>query len=148
MTRLHQDPFLVGFDRIFDRMHTMNRLAEKQNSYPPYNIIKTGEHNYEIELAVAGFKESELDITIKDGLLTIEGDVVNAEKADEVEYMHKGIGMRHFKRIFTLSDTVEIRGADLEGGILTIKLENVIPEEKKPRKIAIGNPQAELLLED
>lgn len=148
MTRLQtltQDPFFVGFDRIFDRMHTMNTLSEKQGSYPPYNLIKTDENRYAIELALAGFTQEDLDITIEDGVLSIEGKV---EKDDENDYLHKGIGMRHFKRNFTLADTIEVRGADLVNGILTVELENVIPEEKKPRKIEIGNPQAELLLEE
>lgn len=150
MTRLQtltQDPFFVGIDRIFDRMHTMNRLAEGQNTnYPPYNLIKSDENHYIVELAVAGFTQDMIDIQVEDGVLTIEGKVEGTEV--EREFLHKGIGARAFKRSFTLADTVEVRGADLVNGILTVELENVIPEEKKPRKIEIGTSGKTLLTED
>lgn len=151
MTRLQtltQDPFFVGFDRIFDRMHTMNELQAKQSAYPPYNLVKTDENHYVVEMAVAGWTREDLDITVEDGTLTIEGKVETDSDAVETEYLHKGIAKRHFKRSFTLADTVVVNDADLADGILTIELENVIPEEKKPRKIEIGVRQQEFLLED
>lgn len=156
MTRLEtltQDPFFVGIDRIFDRMHTLNRTNANQNSYPPYNLIKTDENHYVVELAVAGFKQEDLDITVEDGVLSIEGKI--ADKEETLAYLHRGISARAFKRVFTLADTVVVRSADLSDGMLRVELENVIPEEKKPRKIEIGynskpaleHDQPELLVE-
>lgn len=126
------DPFFIGIDRVLDRMRT---VTPGQTNYPPYNIVKTDEDHYELQLAIAGFTQDDLDVEVKDGVLTIEG---KKEAEDEKNYIHKGISARAFRRTFTLSDTIIINGADLTDGILTIKLENIIPEEKKPRKIAIG----------
>lgn len=148
MTRLQtltQDPFFVGIDRIFDRMHTMNQSGSNNNNYPPYNLIKSDDNHYIVELALAGFTEDMIDIQVEDGVLSIEGKVETTEV--ERDFLHKGIGARAFKRSFTLADTVEVRGADLVNGILTVELENVIPEEKKPRKIEIGNAKT-FLTED
>ena len=130
------DPMFVGMDRILNKMHS---TIPSQSNYPPYNIVKVDEDNYAIELAVAGFFEDELDIEVKDGVLYVEG---KKGEHEESKYLHKGISARAFKRSFTLVDTIVVRGANLSQGILTIDLENVIPEEKKPRKIAIGkNPE-------
>jgi molecular chaperone IbpA len=109
-------------------------------------LIKSDENHYIVELAVAGFTQDMIDIQVEDGVLTIEGKVEGTEV--EREFIHKGIGARAFKRSFTLADTVEVRGADLVNGILTVELENVIPEEKKPRKIEIGTSGKTLLTED
>lgn len=126
------DPLFIGFDRMIERMR---EPTPGQTNYPPYNIEKIDDDNYTIELAVAGFGEDELDIELKDGVLYIKG----TKKDDEERiYLHKGISARHFCRSFTLSDTIVVRGAHFKDGILTVKLENVIPEEKKPRKIKIG----------
>ena len=141
--QFRHDPLLVGFDRIFDRMHTLN--TAKQSNYPPYNIVKTDENSYQVEIAVAGFTQDEISITVEDGVMTVTGE---KSISDNAEYLHKGIATRDFTRTFTLADTVEVRGADMNSGILSISLENVIPEEKKPRKIAIGNSEAQLLTED
>lgn len=138
-TDLLNDPFFIGFDRVLDKARTM---TPGQTNYPPYNIVKVDEDNYAIELAVAGFFENELEIEVKDGILYVEG---KKGEHDEGEYIHKGISARAFRRSFTLADTIVVRGADLSQGILTIDLENVIPEEKKPRKIAIGNTEKTLL---
>jgi molecular chaperone IbpA len=127
------DPFFIGFDRVLDRMH---QTAVGQSNYPPYNIVKVDENNYTIDIAVAGFAEDELSIELKDGILYVEG---KKKEDDKTVYLHKGISTRQFRRSFTLSDTIVVRGADYHNGILYIDLENVIPEEKKPRKIAIGN---------
>lgn len=131
---LLNDPFFIGFDRILDRMH---EATPGQGNYPPYNIVKVDEDNYVIELAVAGFKQDELDVELKEGVLYIEGK--KGEQDENTQYLHKGISARHFRRSFTLSDTIVVKGADYHDGILVINLENVIPEEKKPRKIAIGD---------
>lgn len=141
---LRNDPFMVGFDRIFDRMHTLNQVSHNQTNYPPYNIVKDGDDKYRVEIAVAGFLQDEITITVEDGTLIVEG---NKQVEEKGEYLHKGIGGRDFTRKFTLSDTVEVRGADIVNGILVISLENIIPEEKKPRRIAIGNSEAQLLTE-
>jgi molecular chaperone IbpA len=106
------------------------------NNYPPYNIVKIEDHKYELQIAIAGFKINELDIELKDGVLQIEG---KKEVEETKNYLHKGISARAFRRAFTLADTIVVKGADLADGILTINLENIIPEEKKPRKILIGH---------
>lgn len=140
-TDMLNDPFFIGFDRMIDRMREQ---TPGQTNYPPYNIVKTDENFYELQLAIAGFNQDDLDVELKDGTLTIEG---KKETDDERNYIHKGISARHFRRTFTLSDTMVVNGADLIDGILTIELENVIPEEKKPRKIEInrGGRETELL---
>ena len=144
--QLKYDPLMVGFDRIFDRMHHLNTVQGKQSNYPPYNIIKKGDSLYEVEIAVAGFLKSEITIELEDGVLTVTGK--REPLSDGIDFIHKGIAERDFTRKFTLSDTIEVRGADLNSGILSIVLENVIPEHKKPRTIAIGDSEAQLLTED
>jgi molecular chaperone IbpA len=133
-TDLLNDPFFIGFDSIFNKLNQI----EKANitNYPPYNLIKTGDDTYLIELAVAGFDEKDFDIELHDGVLTIRADVVETDAA--TNYLHKGIAARSFVRKFTLADTVEVDGVSLHQGMLTVKLINVIPEEKKPKKIAIS----------
>jgi molecular chaperone IbpA len=139
---LRNDPFFVGFDRIFDRVNAASKLTTAQK-YPPYNIVKTDENTYLIELAVAGFGPDDVDIELHDGVLSISGKV---ESTSDDNYIYKGIANRSFERRFTLADTVEVEGVDLHQGILTVKLKNVIPEEKKPRKIPIGKPVEKQLL--
>lgn len=138
---LRTDPFFVGFERIADRMNEAAKLSTVQK-YPPYNIIKTDENTYLVELAVAGFNEDDLDIELHNGVLTIKGDVYT----DEKDYIFKGIANRNFERRFTLADTVQVETVELKQGILTISLKNIIPDEKKPRKILIGKPIEKQLL--
>lgn len=141
---LLNDPFFIGFDSIFNKLNQL----EKANvtNYPPYNLIKTGEDTYLIELAVAGFDEDDFDIELHDGVLTVRAEV--AEVDSSTNYLHKGIAARSFVRKFTLADTIEVDGVSLHQGMLTIRLNNVIPEEKKPKKILIGKqPERELLTE-
>lgn len=126
----------VGFDRLFDALENSFR-ADAQDSYPPFDIVRTGEDRYRITLAVAGFRPDELEITAQQNQLIISGQ--KAEKDEEgVEYVHRGIAARAFERRFQLADFVEVRDANYENGILTITLERVVPEAMKPRKIAIG----------
>lgn len=127
----------VGFDRLINAFEQMNsgETASKAQSYPPYNIIKINERDYAIEIAVAGFKGDEIDITAEGNKLNVVGKV-KAEQSGA--YLHKGIANRDFSHEFTLAETVVVRSADMENGLLIIKLENVIPEEKLPRKILIG----------
>jgi molecular chaperone IbpA len=127
----------VGFERLIDAFEKFDGAegATKAQAYPPYNIVKQAENQYRIEIAVAGFKSHELDITSEANRLTVIGKVsANAPG----EYLHKGIATRDFTHHFTLAETVVVRGADVRDGLLVIQLENVIPDEKLPRKIKIG----------
>ena len=126
----------LGFDRIFDRMAQMTTSPQSQTSYPPYNITINDDYFYTIELALAGFKEEEIDIELEDGVLTIKGST--EQRTDDKEYVHKGIAARAFTRKFTLVDTIIVQGAVFKDGILSVYLENVIPEEEKPRKVEIN----------
>ena len=136
-TRLNYDPFYVGIDRIFDRMNTVNQAQNTQSKYPPYNILKLGENAYLIEMAVAGFDEDDFDIELYDGVLKVSANVSAVD--EDAEYIHKGIAARSFERTFTLADTVKVDTVNLSQGMLTIRLVNEIPEEKKPQKIAINS---------
>ena len=126
----------VGFDHIFNDLERM-ATAHQKDHYPPHNVVKNTEDEYLIELAVVGFKESDIDITMHDGILTVKGD--REKRRNQELYVHKGISGRKFERSFRLSEFVEVTGADLEDGLLTIHLERVLPEEKRPRKISINN---------
>lgn len=140
------DPFFIGFDSLLNRLNTANTAI---SNYPPYNIAKMSENSYVIELAVAGFAESELDVTVHNGTLVVKGETT--PKDQEPKYLHRGIAARNFSRSFTLADTVEVVGAQVYNGMLQIRLENIVPEEKKPRKIQIGHvepkPLSQLLNE-
>ena len=136
----------VGFDRFIDAIEQMSvgESVNRAQSYPPYNIIKINERDYAIEIAVAGFTHDELDITATGNKLVVIG---KTKGQSDGEYLHKGIANRDFSHEFTLAETVMVRSADIQNGLLVIKLENVIPEEKLPRKIAIGNP-SKLLIDE
>lgn len=129
----------LGFERFFDDVEKLLSVdvTKATQSFPPHNIIKLDDTHYVVELAVAGFSKNEIEITSEDGTLTIKGE--KKEKDIEVTYLHRGIGTRSFTKQLTIADTVEVKGAEFEDGILRIGLENVIPEHKKPRKIEIGN---------
>jgi molecular chaperone IbpA len=127
----------IGFDRLFDEMERKFANSPNSNGYPPYNIAQINEDEYMISLAVAGFGMDNLEITKDGNILTIEG---TSPKGDEkVNYLHKGIGGRNFRREFTLADHVEVEGANLELGMLNIHLKREIPEEMKPKKIEINS---------
>lgn len=128
---------MVGFDRLAGMIDTASRLDGAQG-YPPYNIERLAEDAFSIELAVAGFSEEDLDIEIKDGLLTVTGRHVRTDDAETREFLHRGIAERGFIRRFQLADHVIVSGADLKNGLLRIDLLRELPEAKKPRKIAIG----------
>ena len=123
----------IGFDRLFDELGRTFANSKAEN-YPPYNIIKVDEHNWAIQVAVAGFGEDELDVEFKDNILTITGE---KQEKDEQEYLHRGISARTFTRTFTLNDNVKIQGATVVNGILAVSLEHIVPDEQKPTKIAI-----------
>ena len=132
--------FTVGFDSMFDRLFGAldhpNPNPNNKQGYPPYNIRKDGETKYFIEMAVAGFSEEDLEVELKEGILTVQSKPLNEE--DETTYVHRGIAKRTFERNFTLSDDVIVKGCGLINGMLTVELEKVIPEEKKSRLIPIG----------
>ena len=128
----------VGFDRMFDRIDEILRVNSSQaNGYPPYNMVKYNEDSYAIEVAVAGFKQGEITIEVKENQLTIEGKKSTIND-DTREFVHRGISGRDFSRVFTLAEHVEVVGAQQENGILTVLLERQVPDEKKPKQIAIN----------
>jgi molecular chaperone IbpA len=130
--------FAVGFDNIFDELQRVSAQQTNQN-YPPYNIVKHSEDKFVIELAVAGFREGDINITVDKNVLTIEGQQIESldELTKEVEYVHRGISSRNFTRTFTLADHVEVLDANSQNGILSITLERKVPEALKPKKVAI-----------
>lgn len=132
----------VGFDRLFDDMFTNPSFAST-GGYPPYNVAKVTSDDdnvvYEIILAVAGFQKSDIHITLENDQLHITGESPILDHGDHYEYLHKGIAERKFTRSFKLAKNVEVRSADLENGLLRIQLEQIIPEEKKPKTIPIGS---------
>jgi molecular chaperone IbpA len=127
----------VGFDRLFSLLD--QGVDNSAPGYPPYNIERTGENEYRVSVAVAGFKEPELSVVAKENTLTIRGEksAQNDEKRGEVLY--QGIAARTFERVFQLADFVQVKGASLENGLLHVDLVREIPEAKKPRTIPIGN---------
>ena len=130
--------FTVGFDSMFDRLFgALDHPNASHQGYPPYNIRKDGETKYFIEMAVAGFSEEDLEVELKEGILSVQSKHDENQK-DETTYVHRGIAKRTFERNFTLSDDVIVKGCGLINGMLTVELEKVIPEEKKSRLIPIG----------
>ena len=126
---------LVGFDRIFDDME--RRFATQVTSnYPPYNIAKIGDNRYQIDIAVTGFMKQEVAVTVEANELTIRGERKRDDDA-AVEYLHRGLALRDFERIFTLAEHMKVRSASVQNGILHIEIEREIPEELKPRVIDI-----------
>lgn len=125
----------VGFDHLFD---TLQQVTDVSNGFPPYNIERSDETHYRISLAVAGFREKDLSVEVRDGVLTVTGKNEEAQKQD---YLYQGIAGRAFERSFQLAEHVEVRAAKLENGLLHIDLERIVPEEKKPRRIAINGPE-------
>jgi len=139
-TALTSNPFdrvktySIGFDRMFDRL--LDDSLVTTTNYPPYNIVKMDDTNYAIQIAVAGFGKDDIEIETKENTLSIKSKE-KGEVVDETTYLHKGISNRAFKRTFTISDDVVVKGATFENGLLNVELERIIPEEKKPRLIKI-----------
>lgn len=127
----------IGFDTFFNRLFNNDFAATNVGGYPPYNIRKIDDYSYAIELALAGFSKDDLDIELAEGTLTIKS--VPVDKNNESDYIHHGIAKRVFTRKFHLANDIVVKGADLLNGLLTVELERVIPEDKKPRKIAIDD---------
>jgi molecular chaperone IbpA len=126
--------FGIGFDSMLDEL--LRATAQQQTNYPPYNIIRNDEDHFTIEIAVAGFKQGEVDVTVEKNILTISGSQKNPIP-DNVEYLHRGISARDFVRNWTLAEHVEIIGAIMRDGILVLDLERKVPEDQKPKSIAI-----------
>lgn len=142
--RNYNDPFsfdnlakgAIGFEPLFKRLQEMNEYLPKIPNYPPYNIKKVDDEHFVIEMAVAGFGKSNLDIELKEGVLSVSGSI----ESDNSEYLHKGIADRSFQRQWTIADHVEVKNAELVNGMLKIFLEKIVPEEQKPKKIDIFDP--------
>jgi molecular chaperone IbpA len=130
----------VGFDRLFSMLDGF----EAAPGYPPYNIERTGENDYRISVAVAGFAENELTLEAKENTLTIKGEK-QVKEENNGEVLYQGIAARAFERVFQLADYVQVKGAALENGLLHVDLVREIPEAKKPRQIAIGNGKAKVV---
>jgi Molecular chaperone (small heat shock protein) len=128
----------VGFDRLFTMLDSLGNPDQGQ-AYPPYNIERTGENTYRITMAVAGFDETELSIEAHAHVLTIKGEKSEDEKAEQTEFLYRGIAKRAFERRFQLADHVEVQSASLKNGLLHIDLLRNIPEAMKPRRIAIAS---------
>ncbi len=133
----------VGFDRLAGMLDQLMAGDVPSQSYPPYNIEKTGEDAYRITVAVAGFGEDDLNIEVKDAQLTVVAKKRDAEDGEKPVYLHRGIAERGFERRFQLADHVRVSGADLVNGLLHIDLVREVPEALKPRNIAINTPNAD-----
>ena len=128
-------PYAVGFDRVFDNLTRYVDNNATSTGYPPYNIRKEGDYNYVIEMALAGFAREDLEIEVADGVLTIRS--VKEKSDDDVSNIYRGISFRKFVRKFTIADDIVVNGAKMENGMLSVDLERVVPEEKKPRLIEV-----------
>ena len=127
-------PYAVGFDRIFDNLSRYAADNVQSTGFPPYNIRKEGDYNYVIEMALAGFGKKDIEVEVADGTLSVRSVKENSEDDSTV---YRGISYRRFERKFTMADDIVVNGAKLENGMLTLELERVVPEEKKPRLISV-----------
>ena len=139
------DPFfttrVLGFEPLFDRLQRLSESSDRSSSYPPYNIRKDGNH-FAIEIAVAGLTKNDIEIALGDGVLCVGYDGPKTEVINgQNEVVYQGIAQRAFKQQFTLAEDVIVQGAELVNGLLTVSLEKIIPEEKKPRMIEIKSPK-------
>ena len=134
-------PFTVGYDNIFDRFENMfdnEHFFDQGGNYPPYNIVKTGDYTYNIELALAGFGKKDIDVSYENGMVTVKS--IQEAKSEDKEtdgVLHRGISKRQFTKSFSIADDVEVKGAELKDGLLSISLERIIPESKKARSIEV-----------
>ena len=135
----------VGFDRLFSMLDQASGFEAGASPYPPYNIERTGENDYRVTLAVAGFSEAELSIESKENTLTVKGEKVAKTDEKQAEVLYQGIAARAFERVFRLADHVEVKAAALENGLLHIDLVREIPEAMKPRTIRIAGGTSKVL---
>jgi len=139
ITAMDLSPFYrstLGMDRVFDRIVQQIDAASSQ-TYPPYNILKTGDNTVEVQLAIAGFTQGEVEVKVQEDTLVITGEKEPEVMPENYEYTYHGISSRRFIRTFPMAEHVEVLGAIIKDGILTIRLERIIPESKKPKSIAI-----------
>ena len=132
--RLYQTSY-VGFDRLFDEFFRLQSSTKNVPNYPPYNLVKDGD-SYTIEMAMAGLTDKDVDVVLEDRTLTITYD--KSEVEDDKGVIHKGLAQRSFKRSFNLADDIEVQKAQLKNGLLSIRMERIIPDEKKPQKIKLS----------
>jgi len=141
ITTMDLNPFYrnsIGVDQLFDRiLNQMDRHSNDSTNYPPYNIIKTGDNTFEVQVATAGFNEGEVNVEVKDNTLIVNGTKQDKELPEGHEYSFKGISARNFIRTFSLADYVEVVSASSKNGIITIKLVRNIPDALQPKSIAI-----------
>ena len=133
-------PLTVGFDNVFDQLEYMmeDRFFEKSASnFPPYNIVKTGENTYDVELALAGFNKKDIEVEYKENNLTVKSKKQEEETDPDGNMIHRGISKRMFSKTFTIANEVEVKGAELKDGLLKVSLERIIPEHKKAKFIDI-----------
>ena len=132
-------PLSVGFDDVFDHFESMfdHPTITMGTNYPPYNIVKTGDNKFDIEVALAGYNKKDINVTSENNMLVIESK--KEEKADDKDgkVLHKGISKRYFKKSFTIADDVEVKRAELKDGLLKVSMEKIIPESKKLKTISI-----------
>lgn len=133
----------VGFDRFSDLFETALR-NDTSGGYPPYNVEKRGEDSYRIVVAAAGFQQEDLDLQVEKGVLSVSGSKREISTDDSVTFLHQGIAQRAFKLSFRLDDHIEIKGANLSNGLLSIDLQRVVPEEAKAKRIPINGEQPAL----
>ena len=131
-------PFTVGFDRTFDRLWDYANHNNATTNYPPYNVKKHENNKFVIEIALAGFSRSDLDVEVSDGILSISSVNKSAENEQDVSSLYQGIAKRQFTKRFSLADDIVVKEASIKDGMLCINLERVIPDERKPRKISIN----------
>ncbi len=127
-------PYAVGFDRQFDRLWDYATHQAESTGFPPYNIVKDGDYNFTIEMALAGYSKKDIDVEVADGVLTIKS--IKESNTDD-DKLYRGIANRQFTRKFTLADDIVVKDGSLQDGMLRVELERVVPEEKKPRQITI-----------
>ena len=133
-------PVTVGFDPIFDRFESMMNdefFTVTSSNYPPYNIVRTGDYTYDIELALAGFNKKDIDVQYEDGVVTVKSIHKADEKDEKDGVQYRGISKRQFTKSFTIADDVQVNGAELKDGLLKISMERIIPEAKKARSIDV-----------
>ena len=133
-------PLSVGFDDVFNHFESMfdDPTMSIGSNYPPYNIVKVDKNKFDVEVALAGFNKKDINVSVENGMLTIESKTEEKSKDDkDGEVIHKGISKRYFKKSFTIADDVEVKGAELKDGLLRVSMEKIIPESKKLKTIDI-----------
>ena len=132
----------IGFDRLFDMLESSG-LGQNGENYPPFDLVRTGDNTFRIDLAVAGFKPDEIDITAQQNVLVVTGRKNEESEEQDSDYIYRGIATRSFERRFALADHIEVESADLKDGLLSIEVVREIPEAMKPKKIDIGSGRAQ-----